>query len=87
LLWRSCFQFISYVRNHQGLLEDHGKVVLASSCLIYPQDRYPVFDIRETDTLGRAMNKMGATRAHRVWIVNDAVRRVKLRLLLTARTK
>jgi CBS domain-containing protein len=59
LLWNSCYQFISYVRNHQGLVEDMG------------MDRYPVFDVREKDSLSRAMGKMGATRAHRVWVVND----------------
>lgn len=56
MLWRSCFQFIAYVRNHQGLVEDKGR------------DRYPVFDVREKDSLIKAMGKMGATRAHRVWV-------------------
>lgn len=60
MLWRSCFQFISYVRNHQGLVEDAGR------------DRYPVFDVREKDTLAKCIGKMGATKSHRVWVVNDS---------------
>jgi CBS domain-containing protein len=61
MLWRTCFQFISYVRNHQGLVEDAGR------------DRYPVFDVREGDSLVRALGKMGATKSHRVWVVNETV--------------
>ena len=59
MLWRSCFQFVAHVRNHQGLVEDKGR------------DRYPVFDVRERDSLARALGKMGATKSHRVWVVSD----------------
>ena len=59
MLWRTCFQFISYVRNHQGLVEDMGR------------DRFPVFDVRQSDTLAKAVGKMCATKAHRMWVVDD----------------
>ncbi|CAG8489627.1 3654_t:CDS:10 [Paraglomus occultum] len=57
LLWRTCQQFISHVRSRQGI--DDG------------QDRYPVFDVRLSSTLGHVVAKLMATRAHRVWVVNE----------------
>ncbi|KAL1924921.1 uncharacterized protein VTP21DRAFT_4575 [Calcarisporiella thermophila] len=54
LLWSTCFQFISHVRSLQGL--ENG------------QDAYPVFDIRPESTLGFAIAKLVATRAHRLWV-------------------
>jgi len=59
LLWRTCQQFISHVRSRQGM-EDG-------------QDRYPVFDVRLSSTLGHTVAKLTATRAHRVWVVNETM--------------
>ena len=42
------------MRNRQGLVEDHGR------------DRYPVFEVRESDTLAKAIGKIRATHSHRV---------------------
>lgn len=36
------------------------------------KDKLPVFDVTETSTLGYALGKMVATRAHRVWVVDRA---------------
>ncbi|KAG9296105.1 hypothetical protein G9A89_011958 [Geosiphon pyriformis] len=57
LMWKTTHQFLSHVRSHQGL-EDG-------------QDRYPVFDIRPTSTLGFTIAKLTATKAHRVWVVDE----------------
>ncbi|CAG8487274.1 5417_t:CDS:2 [Ambispora leptoticha] len=57
LLWRTCHQFVSHVRSRQGL-EDG-------------QDRYPVFDISPNSTIGYAIAKLTATKAHRVWVVDE----------------
>jgi CBS domain-containing protein len=59
MLWRSSFQFISYVRSNQGL-EDHGR------------DRFPFFDVHESDNLLKAIGKIGATKSHRIWVVDQA---------------
>lgn len=59
MLWQSCFQFVAYVRNKQGL-EDGGK------------DRYPVFETSGSDTLLHAMGVMCATGSHRLWVVDSA---------------
>ncbi|CAG8651071.1 3083_t:CDS:2, partial [Ambispora gerdemannii] len=57
LLWKTCRQFSSHVRSRQGL-EDG-------------QDRYPVFDIRPNSTIGYTIAKLTATKAHRVWVVDE----------------
>ncbi|RHZ50626.1 hypothetical protein Glove_494g16 [Diversispora epigaea] len=57
LMWKTCHQFIGHVRSRQGLEEG--------------QDRYPVFDVRPTSTIGYTIAKLTATRAHRVWVVNE----------------
>ncbi|CAG8480154.1 14717_t:CDS:10 [Acaulospora morrowiae] len=57
LMWRTCQQFVSHVRSRQGL-EDG-------------QDRYPVFDVRLTSTLGYTIAKLIATKSHRVWVVDE----------------
>ncbi|RIA95838.1 hypothetical protein C1645_688553 [Glomus cerebriforme] len=64
LLWRTCQQFVSHVRSRQGL-EDG-------------QDKYPVFDVRLTSTLGFTIAKLVATRAHRIWVVDDRMRTIGL---------
>src|SRR5687767_5298763 len=63
-MWRTCQQFVSHIRSRQGL-EDG-------------QDRYPVFDVRLTSTLGYTIAKLAATRAHRVWVVDDGMRAIGL---------
>ncbi|CAG8602660.1 4968_t:CDS:10, partial [Scutellospora calospora] len=62
LMWKTCHQFVSHVRSRQGL-EDG-------------QDRYPVFDARPTSTLGYTIAKLTATRAHRLWVVDERMRAI-----------
>ncbi|KAI3634856.1 hypothetical protein MIR68_007237 [Amoeboaphelidium protococcarum] len=57
LLHKPVFQFVQYVRNAQGV--EAG------------QDRFPVFEVGQNDHLSLAVGKMVATRAHRVWVVNQ----------------
>jgi CBS-domain-containing membrane protein len=57
LMWRTCQQFVNHVRSRQGL-EDG-------------QDKYPVFDVRLTSTLGYTIAKLVATKAHRLWVVDE----------------
>ncbi|CAI2176459.1 4197_t:CDS:2 [Funneliformis geosporum] len=64
LMWRTCKQFVNHVRIKQGL-EDG-------------QDRYPVFDVRLTSTLGYTIAKLVATKAHRVWVVDDRMQAIGL---------
>ncbi|CAG8655101.1 7569_t:CDS:2, partial [Cetraspora pellucida] len=40
------------------------------------KDRYPVFDVRPTSTLGYTIAKLSATRAHRLWVVDERMRAV-----------
>ncbi|RIB25299.1 hypothetical protein C2G38_510195 [Gigaspora rosea] len=62
LMWKTCHQFVSHVRSGQGL-EDG-------------QDRYPVFDVRPTSTLGYTIAKLSATKAHRLWVIDEQMRAV-----------
>ncbi|KAI8329167.1 hypothetical protein EDC96DRAFT_549177 [Choanephora cucurbitarum] len=57
MLWKTCFQFISHVRTEQGMIDG--------------QDRLPVFDVRKDTSLGFTIAKLLATKAHRVWVVDD----------------
>ncbi|SAM08822.1 hypothetical protein [Absidia glauca] len=57
LLWNTCFQFVSLIRNQQGI--DDG------------QDRLPVFDVRLDTTLGFSIAKLLATKSHRVWVTDE----------------
>ncbi|RUS25521.1 hypothetical protein BC938DRAFT_472036 [Jimgerdemannia flammicorona] len=57
LLLQSCFEFVKAVRNKQGL--DDG------------QDCYPVFDVRIDSNLGYTIAKLIATKAHRVWCIDE----------------
>jgi len=57
LLWKTCFQFVSHIRTQQGIID--GK------------DRWPVFDVRKDTTLGLAIGKLLATKAHRVWVTDE----------------
>ncbi|OBZ85115.1 Protein SDS23, partial [Choanephora cucurbitarum] len=57
MLWKTCFQFISHVRTEQGMIDG--------------QDRLPVFDVRKDASLGFTIAKLLATKAHRVWVVDD----------------
>ncbi|KAJ3032837.1 cell separation during budding [Rhizophlyctis rosea] len=58
LLWETCIHFISFIDQEQGMLA--GK------------DKQPVFDVLDNSTLGYAVGKMVATKAHRVWVVERA---------------
>ncbi|KAJ3091717.1 cell separation during budding [Quaeritorhiza haematococci] len=55
-LYQSAHAFVSFIDQQQGILDG--------------RDRFPVFDVYETSTLGYAMQKMVATKAHRVWVVD-----------------
>ncbi|KAI9101263.1 hypothetical protein DFS34DRAFT_464154 [Phlyctochytrium arcticum] len=55
LLWETVLHFVGFVDSEQGVRD--GK------------DKVPVFDVLESSTLGFAVGKMVATRAHRVWVV------------------
>ncbi|CAB4416594.1 unnamed protein product [Rhizophagus irregularis] len=62
LMWKTCQQFVGHVRSRQGL-EDG-------------QDKYPVFDVRLTSTVGHTIAKLVATKAHRVWVVDERARAI-----------
>ncbi|CEP10984.1 hypothetical protein [Parasitella parasitica] len=57
LLWKTCFQFVGHIRTQQGIIDG--------------QDRLPVFDVRQETSLGFAIAKLLATKAHRVWVVDE----------------
>ncbi|KAL7317746.1 cell separation during budding [Mucor circinelloides] len=57
LLWKKCFQFVSHIRTQQGITDG--------------QDRLPVFDVRPETSLGFTIAKLLATKAHRVWVVDE----------------
>ncbi|KAJ3182626.1 cell separation during budding [Geranomyces variabilis] len=58
LLWQTCLQFVGFIDSEQGIMDG--------------RDKLPVFDVLETSTLGYAVGKMIATKAHRVWVVERA---------------
>ncbi|CAO3693459.1 unnamed protein product [Umbelopsis ramanniana] len=58
LLWNSCFHFINNIRVSQGVLDG--------------QDRHPVFDVKLDTTLLMTMGKLVATKAHRLWVTDEA---------------
>uniref|UniRef100_A0A1D1XKE2 Protein SDS23 n=1 Tax=Anthurium amnicola TaxID=1678845 RepID=A0A1D1XKE2_9ARAE len=64
LMWKTCRQFVNHVRSRQGL-EDG-------------QDKYPVFDVRLASTLGYTIAKLVATKAHRVWVVDERTQAIGL---------
>ncbi|KAI8077124.1 hypothetical protein BDF21DRAFT_422102 [Thamnidium elegans] len=57
MLWKTCFQFVSYIRTQQGITDG--------------QDRLPVFDVHQGTSLGFTIAKLLATKAHRVWVTNE----------------
>ncbi|GAA5802332.1 hypothetical protein EDC94DRAFT_621826 [Helicostylum pulchrum] len=58
MLWKTCFQFVSHIRTQQGITDG--------------QDRLPVFDVHQGTSLGFTIAKLLATKAHRVWVTNEA---------------
>ncbi|KAI9279032.1 hypothetical protein BC943DRAFT_332058 [Umbelopsis sp. AD052] len=58
LLWNSCFHFINNIRVSQGVIDG--------------QDRHPVFDVKLDTTLLMTMGKLVATKAHRLWVTDEA---------------
>ncbi|TPX55800.1 hypothetical protein PhCBS80983_g05009 [Powellomyces hirtus] len=58
LLWQTCLHFVGFIDSEQGIMDG--------------RDKLPVFDVLETSTLGYAVGKMIATKAHRVWVVERA---------------
>lgn len=59
LLFNTCKNFISYILNKRGL--DDGK------------DSFPIFHVHMHSSLNRCIAKLVATKAHRLWIVDDTV--------------
>ncbi|OBA27761.1 hypothetical protein HANVADRAFT_22957 [Hanseniaspora valbyensis NRRL Y-1626] len=59
LLFNTCKHFISYILNKRGL--DDGK------------DSFPIFHVYMNSSLNRCMAKLVATKAHRLWIVDDTI--------------
>lgn len=57
LLFNTCKHFISYILNKRGL--DDGK------------DSFPIFHVHMNSSLNRCIAKLVATKAHRLWIVDD----------------
>ncbi|KAI8091212.1 uncharacterized protein B0P05DRAFT_577303 [Gilbertella persicaria] len=57
LLWKTCLQFVSHIRTQQGIIDG--------------QDRLPVFDVKKDTSLGFTIAKLLATKAHRVWVVDE----------------
>lgn len=57
MLWHSVLQLVSYIDQQIGIEE--GK------------DRYPVFDVTPTTTLGHTVDKIVATKSHRMWVVES----------------
>lgn len=56
-LWMTCSNFLSMALNQKGL-EHSGN------------DQFPFFDAHLSSTLSQVMNKIVATKVHRVWITN-----------------
>lgn len=72
LLWKTCFQFVSYIKLEQGIIEgqvnNHRNKKKEAN---RQQDRLPVFDVRPDTHLGFAIAKLLATKAHRVWVTDE----------------
>jgi len=58
-LWKSCHEFISYVRYQQGLEYHKGK------------DFLPVFHIPAKSTLEYTLKKLASVDAHRLWVLDE----------------
>jgi len=56
-LWITCFQLVSKIRLSRGV--ESG------------EDQYPVLDVNVKATFGYTLSKLQATKAHRMWVVND----------------
>ncbi|KAF9326448.1 cell separation during budding [Linnemannia elongata] len=57
-LWITCFQLVCKIRLSQGV--ESG------------EDQYPVLDVNAKSTFGYTLSKLQATKAHRMWVVNDS---------------
>ncbi|KAF9925469.1 cell separation during budding [Linnemannia zychae] len=57
-LWITCFQLVCKIRLSQGV--ENG------------EDQYPVLDVNAKSTFGYTLSKLQATKAHRMWVVNDS---------------
>ncbi|KAG0099242.1 cell separation during budding [Podila epicladia] len=56
-LWISCFQLVCKIRLSHGI--ESG------------EDQYPILDVNAKSTFGYTLSKLQATKAHRMWVVND----------------
>ncbi|KAF9148846.1 cell separation during budding, partial [Mortierella sp. AD010] len=56
-LWISCFQLVCKIRLSHGV--ESG------------EDQYPILDVNAKSTFGYTLSKLQATKAHRMWVVND----------------
>ncbi|KAF9362444.1 cell separation during budding [Mortierella sp. NVP85] len=57
-LWITCFQLVCKIRLSQGV--ESG------------EDQYPILDVNAKSTFGYTLSKLQATKAHRMWVVNDS---------------
>ncbi|KAG0352392.1 cell separation during budding [Gamsiella multidivaricata] len=57
-LWISCFQLVCKIRLSHGV--ESG------------EDQYPILDVNVKSTFGYTLSKLQATKAHRMWVVNDS---------------
>ncbi|KAF9415241.1 cell separation during budding [Podila epigama] len=56
-LWITCFQLVCKIRLSYGV--ENG------------EDQYPILDVNSNSTFGYTLSKLQATKAHRMWVVND----------------
>ncbi|KAG0307631.1 cell separation during budding [Dissophora globulifera] len=53
-----------------AVLDDQG-VLLGNISLTDIKDQYPILDVNVKSTFGYTLSKLQATKAHRMWVVND----------------
>lgn len=78
LLWKTSFQFVSHIRTQQGITDGQVSFMIKLYMYLEPslnskliKDRLPVFDVRQETSLGFTIAKLLATKAHRVWVVDE----------------
>ncbi|CAG8463642.1 20077_t:CDS:2, partial [Racocetra fulgida] len=67
-------------RDNNGLssiaIVDSEGLLIGNISMTDIKDRYPVFDVRPTSTLGYTIAKLSATKAHRLWVVDERMRAI-----------
>ncbi|KAF9577048.1 cell separation during budding, partial [Lunasporangiospora selenospora] len=54
-----------------AVLDDQG-MLLGNISMTDIKDQYPILDVNAKSTFGYTLSKLQATKAHRMWIVNDS---------------